>query len=50
MMVGKRQSVFGWVVLGNSQWHLMRKMIPRNAPTPVATSSERTNPPSHLVE
>ena len=50
LIVGKRQSVFGWLVLGNSQWHLMRKMIPRNVPTPFATSSERAAPPSHLVE
>jgi ribosomal protein S18 acetylase RimI-like enzyme len=50
LIVGKRLSMFGWLVLGNRQWHLMRKMIPRTAPTPFATSSERTNPPSHLVE
>jgi ribosomal protein S18 acetylase RimI-like enzyme len=49
-IIGMRQSVFGLLILGNSRWHLMRKLIPRTIPAPFLSSTERVTTPSQIIE
>jgi len=50
LIVGKRISVFGWIILGNRQWHLMRKIIPRHSIVPPLGFAEHEPARSHIVE
>ncbi|MFM2309475.1 MAG: hypothetical protein RLY87_1596 [Chloroflexota bacterium] len=50
LIVGKRISLFGWVILGNRQWHLMRKMVPRQGVLPALVHGENEPGRSPVVE
>ena len=50
LIVGRRVSLFGWIFLANRQWHLMRKIVPRQTIMSPLPTAEDSIPPSPLVE
>ena len=50
LIVGKRVSLFGWMMLGNHHWHLMRKMVPRTTILPSLMHAEQEPVRSPIVE